>query len=54
MGLLGSGKTKSNMPAQALYCKYGFEQAGMRRGYYEKPREDALIMTRWLKAPNND
>ena len=44
----------SNMPAQALYRKYGFEQAGVRRGYYEKPREDALIMTRWLKAPDND
>ena len=44
----------SNMPAQALYRKYGFEQAGMRRGYYEKPREDALIMTRWLKTPHND
>ncbi len=39
----------SNAPAQALYRKYGFAQAGLRRGYYEHPKEDALIMTRFLK-----
>ena len=35
----------SNMPAQALYLKYGFEQVGRRKGYYADNREDALIMT---------
>lgn len=36
---------ESNAPAAALYAKHGFRLAGRRRGYYEKPREDALIMT---------
>ena len=35
----------SNAPAIALYEKLGFQHAGVRKGYYEKPREDALIMT---------
>ncbi len=35
----------SNGPAIALYQKRGFRQAGRRRGYYEAPREDALILT---------
>ena len=37
---------KSNAPAIALYEKYGFQQAGLRPGYYQNPREDAVIMTR--------
>ena len=36
----------SNTAAIALYEKFGFRQAGLRPGYYQKPREDALIMTR--------
>ena len=36
---------KSNMPAQALYKKYGFKEVGVRRGYYTDNREDAIIMT---------
>ncbi|MGB2798448.1 MAG: ribosomal protein S18-alanine N-acetyltransferase [Dehalococcoidia bacterium] len=34
----------SNSVAQALYEKYGFAKAGVRRGYYSD-REDAVIMT---------
>ena len=34
----------SNVAAQALYRKYGFDVAGRRRRYYSD-REDALIMT---------
>jgi len=34
----------SNSVAQALYEKYGFIKAGVRRGYYSD-REDAVIMT---------
>ncbi len=34
----------SNSVAQALYEKYGFTKAGVRRGYYSD-REDAVIMT---------
>ncbi len=37
---------RSNEAAQLLYQKNGFETVGMRRGYYEKPAEDALLMTR--------
>lgn len=37
---------KSNAAAIGLYGKYGFQQAGLRPGYYQNPREDALIMTR--------
>lgn len=35
----------SNQAAQALYEKYGFAGAGIRRGYYTDNKEDALIMT---------
>lgn len=35
----------SNGPAIALYEKHGFREVGRRRGYYEKPREDAILMT---------
>lgn len=33
-----------NAPAIALYHKLGFADAGVRPGFYAKPREDALIM----------
>ena len=35
----------SNAPAIALYEKLGFEPMGRRRGYYQEPTEDALLMT---------
>lgn len=35
----------SNIVAQALYRKYGFAEAGLRKGYYSDNREDALILT---------
>jgi ribosomal-protein-alanine N-acetyltransferase len=34
----------SNTVAQALYRKYGFREAGIRRRYYSDNDEDALIM----------
>ena len=37
---------KSNVAAIAMYEKHGFQQAGLRKGYYQHPREDAIIMTR--------
>ncbi len=33
-----------NIAAVRLYEKLGFATEGIRRGFYEKPREDALIM----------
>ena len=38
----------SNVPAIALYSKIGYVQVGTRRNYYEKPREDALILQKSL------
>ena len=40
---------KSNAAAIALYEKHGFQQVGVRPGFYQKPREDALIMTRYFQ-----
>jgi ribosomal-protein-alanine N-acetyltransferase len=38
----------SNTEAIELYRKFGFQAAGMRRGYYSDPHEDALILKRTL------
>ncbi len=35
----------SNTPAISLYEGLGFKNAGIRRGFYTLPREDAYIMT---------
>ena len=34
----------SNQPAIRLYESFGFKGEGIRPGFYEKPKEDALIM----------
>jgi len=34
----------SNLPAQGLYDKFGFQVIARRSGYYTKPAEEALIM----------
>lgn len=36
---------ESNACARALYEKHGYAEAGIRRNYYDHPREDAIIMT---------
>ena len=36
----------SNAAAIALYEKMGYARVGVRKNYYEHPREDAVIMTR--------
>jgi len=43
----------SNTAAIRLYLALGFEQAGMRRGYYQAVggREDAAVLKRVLRAP---
>jgi len=35
---------QTNLNAQALYRKYGFEVVGRRKGYYRDNNEDALLM----------
>lgn len=34
----------SNFAAQRLYQKFGFQPAGVRKGYYQENGEDAIIM----------
>ena len=38
-----------NAPAIRLYEGLGFEREGLRRNFYEQPREDALVM--WKRFP---
>lgn len=38
----------SNHPALSLYKKFGFQEVGRRKGYYQKTGEDALIL--WLSG----
>lgn len=42
----------SNLAAIRLYQRLGFEQIGIRRGYYQAPdgREDAIVLKHDLKA----
>ena len=37
---------ESNLPARRLYEKCGFAAVGTRKNYYEKPTENAVLMTR--------
>ena len=37
---------KSNDPARLLYERQGFSIAGVRRAYYTKPDEDAIVLWR--------
>lgn len=39
---------KSNVPALALYQKNDFKSIAVRRGYYQEPTEDAIIMCKEL------
>jgi ribosomal-protein-alanine N-acetyltransferase len=40
----------SNARAKALYGSRGFEPIGVRRGYYDRPREDAELLVKHLEA----
>ena len=42
----------SNAPAQALYRRFGFHPAGVRKGYYVETNEDALVM--WAESVDSD
>ena len=39
----------SNAPAIRLYEKMGFRQVGRRKNYYQRPEEDAILMTLFLR-----
>lgn len=40
---------QSNYPAISLYEKQGFIKVGQRKNYYDLPKEDAILMTIFLK-----
>ena len=40
---------RSNQNAIFLYEKCGFQKVGERRNFYEKPIEDAILMTYYIK-----
>jgi ribosomal-protein-alanine N-acetyltransferase len=42
----------SNTGAQAMYRKFGFHPAGVRKNYYVETNEDALVM--WAEAIDSD
>lgn len=37
----------SNTVAIDIYRRAGFDEAGIRKGFYDEPKEDALIMTKY-------
>lgn len=41
----------SNAAARRLYERAGFAEVGRRRGYYHRPREDALVLARAVDHP---
>lgn len=40
-----------NVPARRLYLGAGFSAVGVRRAYYARPCDDAVVMARALAAP---
>jgi len=42
---------ESNAGARSLYAQAGFVAVGVRRGYYRRPVEDALVLKRELALP---
>lgn len=40
---------QSNAPAISLYEKHGFTNVGRRKNYYDLPKEDAILMTKFLE-----
>ena len=42
-----------NDPAIALYEKHGFVRVGLRKNYYDKPKEDAVLMTKIFESRQN-
>ena len=40
---------ESNFAARRLYEKNGFEIVGKRKNYYEKPAEDAILMSKFFQ-----
>ena len=43
-GLVHLEVRRSNVAAKRLYQSYGFQPVGIRKGYYRKEKEDAIVM----------
>ena len=39
---------ESSTPAISLYEAHGFERVGVRKNYYSKPTENAVLMTKYF------
>ena len=44
---------ESNIPAISLYEKHGFKTVGLRKNYYDKPKENAVLMTLFFNSEEN-
>jgi len=44
----------SNQAARALYEKHGYRPVGYRRGFYTKPAEDAVLLTKFYNTEGNE
>lgn len=42
---------QSNLNAQRLYSRFGFEQVGERPHFYQNPDETGLVMRAWVPSP---
>ena len=42
---------ESNRAARRFYEKLGFSEQGRRKGYYQNPREDALMLQKSIAVP---
>jgi ribosomal-protein-alanine N-acetyltransferase len=45
---------ESNLAARTLYDRIGFREVGRRRGYYRRPREDAVLLQTAIAAAGSD
>ncbi len=45
---------RSNLAAQRLYFKHGFERVGLRKNYYSREKEDALLLSLYLEEETRD
>lgn len=45
---------ESNTPARCLYESLGFEQVGVRKNFYSKPAENAVIMVKKYDPTKHD
>ncbi len=60
IALVGGGKLvnlevrESNEAAKAMYYSYGFSLVGKRKGYYQLPSEDALLLSLVLEEGRFD